>query len=1642
MPDTYDGSDSQHMNPVRRRRKLFWTLLLVPLTVILLLVGVVYVPSFQRWAIRRLVQTLEERTGWEISVKEARIRFPLHLEVDKLLAMDRQDTVLWVDALRTSLPIVPLFNKHVEAPHLEVQRALIAMPLDSLNRSRIDARAELLEAGYIQVDLTNLDIDIAAVSLRDGFFAYTQTDTTESSNSKLSMSINVNRVDLTRFASYIHLYPWDVHTDAYADRGSVDKIMVQIPDFNLLIEHIDLDLAKATYARDTATVCEPYVDYTHMHYYDAHVNLDNLYVDYQGTVRLDVNQAEAHEQCGAHVKDLRGYFELADEVVSLRNFAITTPTSHLTGDLILPLGIFTKDQQAIVTAEMTGSLAAKDIYYCTQINLDSLLYRSNPYRILANTPISIDLRARGSLSSLDLPRIYLQQKGLFALTASGRASDLLDKRRRMIHLQSNLQTGTAASLFLALAGVEESSDRLTLPSMMELDLDGTLQGEHIKASVNLSTPKGEISLTGSYAIPQQHYQLTGHLKGLDLHQFLPQDSLGVILGTIGAEGVGLDLRDKHLESVLSVDLDEINYKSYSLQGLSLYGSLQHDSLTLRLRANDPSIQLESSLYGDLSVAEGSPSFDGKIDLALSHLDLKRMGLSDSILEGHMRLTAQLYSDFAETHKFDGELAKIDLMTGSQQIQSDHLSLSLYSDTSQIVVRIKESNLDLHVTAQEGMKELLTSIAGVSQWIEGYRFDAPQLTTYSDLLRTLPRAHLTAHIGARHPLRSLLQTHGVSVESLEADLHTSPKQGISGQVQLYDLQYDTLRCDKALLQLSTLSLDRPVLIDRLTHVSQQLPSEAMRPLLLYDLSNQFESKGLGKHYTHSFLQVDLSLKGGRRSNQMPYQIIGSVQTDLVAMSLDLDWLRDHELYYSLGASGYYNKNGFGLNISDKDIYIAGKLLHVNEGNALFYFRKDNQIFANLELISPRGTQLTLHSELDESTSTQSLLCNVQRLELGDLTRILRLPRMSGRAFMDVRIERLGNLYRATGDLSVNKMTYQDGDLGSVSVAFFYEPRDNNSHYVTAQVSSNGDLALTADGIYHSLGRKGTLDMEASFRAFPLYLANPFLSSDLISLAGTLDGAFSITGTPESPILNGTPHITDGSITLAMTGNKYLLDKHHLSIRNSRLALDNYRLTLEGEKTSIYLDGWLSLFGPEALKSDLHLYADHAQVIDSKHQYQQSIYGRAVLSADLRVQGFLTAPQVRGSVTLHGGTNATYVLSQAAIKAQNNMSGVVDFVNLSDTTSQRQITEAPKQSLGRMDLSVALLIEPAVQIGVDLSPRGEDYIRIQGGGDLRLKYPPLGMMSLVGRYDFNGGEVQYEFPVVGRRHFDIDHESYLVWSGNLMDPYLHFIASQKLRADVTEGDRSHKVDFEVSIKADENLNDLTLSFDLAAPEDLSTQNKLSAMSEEERGKQAVAMLVSGTFLASDLRQISVEQVLSSVAMSELNNLTGKLLQGTSLSLGMELGGYDQSQLQQTNYTYSFSRRFLDDRIRFVIGGRVASGNLPTNYEQTFIDNVTFEYRLDEAGRQYVTLFHRRNNDNILEGVVSETGVGYLVKLKARNFIDLLDPRNYLWWRKQQIKKGRGASLISYDSLSIPSTFLDSIQSPASMGSQISPSHPRQR
>lgn len=83
---------------------------------------------------------------------------------------------------------------------------------------------------------------------------------------------------------------------------------------------------------------------------------------------------------------------------------------------------------------------------------------------------------------------------------------------------------------------------------------------------------------------------------------------------------------------------------------------------------------------------------------------------------------------------------------------------------------------------------------------------------------------------------------------------------------------------------------------------------------------------------------------------------------------------------------------------------------------------------------------------------------------------------------------------------------------------------------------------------------------------------------------------------------------------------------------------------------------------------------------------------------------------------------------------------------------------------------------------------------------------------------------------------------------MDPLLNFRATERMRASVSQEDgTSRMVNFDISIVVKNRLDNLSLAFEIDAPDDASVQNQLAGMGPDERSKQAVAMLATGIFLA---------------------------------------------------------------------------------------------------------------------------------------------------------------------------------------------------
>ena len=105
-----------------------------------------------------------------------------------------------------------------------------------------------------------------------------------------------------------------------------------------------------------------------------------------------------------------------------------------------------------------------------------------------------------------------------------------------------------------------------------------------------------------------------------------------------------------------------------------------------------------------------------------------------------------------------------------------------------------------------------------------------------------------------------------------------------------------------------------------------------------------------------------------------------------------------------------------------------------------------------------------------------------------------------------------------------------------------------------------------------------------------------------------------------------------------------------------------------------------------------------------------------------------------------------------------------------------------------------------------------------------------------------------------------------------------------------------------------------------------------------------------------------------------------------MGMEDRTSAETGDKQTDYSFRYSQRLFNDRVQIVIGGKVTTGANATNDAESFIDNISLEYRLDTSGTRYVRVFYDKNYESVLEGEITETGVGIVLRKKLDKLSEL--------------------------------------------------------
>nr|MBP9552950.1 translocation/assembly module TamB domain-containing protein [Bacteroides sp.] len=536
-----------------------------------------------------------------------------------------------------------------------------------------------------------------------------------------------------------------------------------------------------------------------------------------------------------------------------------------------------------------------------------------------------------------------------------------------------------------------------------------------------------------------------------------------------------------------------------------------------------------------------------------------------------------------------------------------------------------------------------------------------------------------------------------------------------------------------------------------------------------------------------------------------------------------------------------------------------------------------------------------------------------------------------------------------------------------------------------LTHEGKEVMTLNGNYFS--RNDSLDVESALEHFPLQIANVFIPDQVVTLSGDLDGNLQLRGSTSKPLANGELMLDSVSVYASQAGARYWFDNRPVKIENSRMLFNQFSIYTTS-KNPFAVNGLVDFRNLSRPTADLTLKASNYTLLDAPRTKESLVYGKVFVDMNTTVRGPLDALVMRGNMNVLGNTDVTYVLKDSPLTVQDRLGDLVTFTSFADTLSQKKQDERVV-SLGGLDMLMTVHIDPAVRLKADLSPDRNSRVELEGGGDLSLQYSPRGDLRLSGRYTLSGGILKYALPVIPLKEFEINDGSYVEWSGNPMDPSLNFKATERVRASVSqEGGSPRMVNFDVSVGVKNRMENLELLFNLEAPEDMSVQNELAAMSVEERSKQAIALLATGVYMAGAGNKsggLDMGAALNSVLQKQIANVAGSALKTVNISFGME--NYDGADAggKRTDYNFRYAQRFFNNRVQVVIGGTISTGN-ETQQDESFIDNVSLEYRLDNSGTRYVRLFHNKDNESILEGEITETGVGIVLRKKMSRLSEL--------------------------------------------------------
>ena len=1507
-------------------KKAFWWILgilLSPILLFLILTVLLYLPPVQNWAVDKVAAIASEKTGMDISVGYVKLAFPLDLSIDDFKMIHQPDTIADVEQMTVDVQLLPLFKKQVVINELEVNNTKLNTN-GFVEAAQVKGDFKRLFVSSKGIDLERQTVEVNGARLEDAHLDVQLNDSVpEDTTTTVNLwKINIDSVVISRSDVTLHMPGDTMSVKTRFGTLTARDALIDIGTETYTVGSVDWLNGALAYDQNYQPRIDG-LDFNHIDLTDLNISIDSIYY-HNPTLRLNMRHLALKEKSGLQVTDLSGPIVMGNGSIRLPKFHLKTPESNILVDLDMPLSLMDSIDPGKLRLRVDAQLGRQDLMRFMG-DLPQSVRDRWPYY-----PLSVKGAVKGNMDYMEFKDLDIQMPTAFYGKADGFVANVTDPKRLRADVQFDVHTQNVGFLMSMLPRDIQRDYRIP---PMSAEGRVKVDGPHYSADVKAREGGGSMQLIGDFDANQMNYSASISIENINFHHFMPKGFLYNVDAGIMVNGHGVDVFAPETDIMSTIYINQLKTSLWNMSDLT--------ALTV-IRKGRAQIDLESRnklLSGEFNIDAlmNTEKFIGTVSADVNHADLYALGLLESPLTIEMCGSADINSDMKMKHNITGLISDIVVTDTAKTYRTEWIGLLLKTNTDTTIVRAQSGDFIVKIDARGNYEQMAETFGvlgdSVMSQLDRKTIDQPAIR------RLLPTLKMHVESKRDNPLANLLKSgNGIDFKELLFDMDSSPETGLNGNGYLHSLTVSGVRLD-------TINF-------RVTQRKERL-----------------------------------SFGGQIRNNKKNPQFVFNALFDGVLQERGATvgvryYDASNVLGARLGAQAEVVDSGLRLRLMPEQPTLGYKKFNLNNDNFLL-FRHSKKVEANIQLIADDGTGVKIYSESSDTTALQDITVSVNHLNLDEITSIFPyMPRVSGLLDGDYHvIQDHSSRFSVVGDMSVRNLSYEKCPIGNISTEMVYLQKGDSAHVVDARLMKDDIEIGSITGTYYDVG-EGKMDLRFLMDHLPLDMANGFIPDQLFGLQGYGEGLLDIRGPLDKLKVDGTVVLDSAYLVSVPYGVKMRFAKNPLVIENSKLTINNFNL-YSPKNDELNVHGSVDFANLDHIMTNVRLRAQNYQIIDAKENKQSIAYGKAFVNFFARISGTLDNMTMRGRFDVLGSTDMSYVLRDSPLTTDNQLDELVKFTDFSDST--QTVIERPQLTGFKMDMT--LNVANGAHIMAYLNTDHSNYIDLMGGGTLRMSYSPEDNLRLTGRYTLSNGEMKYSLPVIPLKTFTIQDGSYVEFTGDMMNPTLNITATERTKANVgNEGEAMRSVDFDCGVVITKTLSNMGLEFTLDAPEDMQLHSELQALSSEQRAKLAVTMLTTGMYLSDgNTGGFSMNSALSSFLNSQISQISGNALRTLDLQFGMD-NSTDATGETHTDYSFKFAKRFMNNRLKIAVGGKVSTGNELQERNNSFFDNVSLEYRLDNTSNKYITLFFQNNSYDWLDGYTQKYGGGFIWRRSMNHILDV--------------------------------------------------------